>query len=161
MKGIKLHPSMDHYEIGVDVLDEVFAIAERRNVLVASHTDASCPAGTFGPVMKVHPEATLILYHAHPGPEAFAVVNSHPNVYIDVSYLAWGKAFQQQALAAVGRDRILFGIDPPLGFPQKDGVYGLHYRDAAREVAEFYDNDPEVVEAVLHRNAERMLGLSF
>jgi predicted TIM-barrel fold metal-dependent hydrolase len=159
VRGIKLHPSMDNYDIAPAVLSDVFAVAQRHNVLVASHTDARSPAGKFEPIMARYPDLTFIAYHAYPGPEAFALVNKYPNTYIDTSFTAWGKAFQQEALAAVGKDRILFGIDSPLGFPQKDGVYGLHYRDAAREVAAFYDNDPDVCEAVFSRNAMRILGV--
>jgi predicted TIM-barrel fold metal-dependent hydrolase len=160
VQGVKLHPSMDHYAVDVSLLDGVFTVAEQAGVLVASHTDPQSPAGRFEPLMAKHPDLRFIAYHANPGPEAFALVKSYPNVYIDTSFTAWGKSFQQQALAAVGRDRILFGIDSPLGFPQTDGVYGLHYRDAAQEVAGFYDNDPAVCDAVLHGNAERLLGLT-
>jgi predicted TIM-barrel fold metal-dependent hydrolase len=159
VRGIKLHPSADNYDISVATLGGVFDVALRCSVLVASHTDPRSPAGSFEPLMAAHPQLTFIAYHANPGPDAFALVKRYRNVYIDTSFTAWGRQFQQQALKTIGRERILFGIDSPLGFPQKDGVYGLHYRDAAREVAAFYDNDPVVVEAVMFRNAARLLGL--
>jgi len=161
VQGIKLHPSMDRYEVSARELDDVFAVAEGCGVLVASHTDAQSPAGRFRPIMDRRPTLRFIAYHACPGPEAFELVNAFANVYIDTSFTAWGRAFQQQALAAIGKDRILFGIDSPLGFPCANGAYGPHYRDAAREVAEFYDSDSEVCEAVFHRNAARLLNMAF
>jgi len=159
VKGIKLNPSADAYTADMTTLDSVFALANEMGVILVTHTDASSPAGRFGPVLAKHPRTTLILYHACPMDEAFALVKKYHNVYIDVSFTAFNKDLQQAALKQTGRKKIVFGIDSPLGFPQKDGRCLPHYRDAAAEVGAFYGHDKDVVEHVLYRNAMHMLKL--
>ena len=80
-------------------------------------------------------------------------------MYLDVSFTAWGKDFQQKALKAVGKDKILFGIDSPLGFPTDTDSLLPHFRQAAKEVAAFYNFDRETVESVFYKNAIRLLNL--
>jgi predicted TIM-barrel fold metal-dependent hydrolase len=159
VKGIKLNPSADNYKPGLEALDSVFALANETGVIVVTHTDSSTRSGLFGPVLEKYPRTTLILYHACPMDEAFALVNKYRNAYIDVSFTAFNKELQQAALKQIGRKKIVFGIDSPLGFPEKDGRCLPHYRDAAREVGAFYGDDKDVVEHVLYKNAMRILKL--
>lgn len=160
LRGYKLHPSIHHFDVKPELLDGLFALANREHLFIVTHTDnGPSKAGQYRPLLEKYPATKLILYHASPAQEAFALVKAFPNVYVDVSYLAWGKPFQQEALRAVGKEKILYGIDSPLGFQNKDGVLLPHYRDAAAEVAAFYDNDRDVVERVFYRNAARLFEL--
>ena len=158
LRGFKLHPTGAAFDIKPELLDGLFALANREHLIIVTHTDnGRSKAGQYRPLLDKYPDTRLILYHSSPAAEAFELANTFPNVYIDVSFLAWGKTFQQAALRAIGSKKILFGIDSPLAFPMQDGKPGPHYRAAAMEVAAFYDNDREVVQDVFYRNAERLL----
>ena len=56
-------------------------------------------------------------------------------------------------------DRVVFGIDSPIAFPQ-DEVKHLqpHFRQAAGEVADFYNQDPKWLAGIFWKNAESLLG---
>jgi predicted TIM-barrel fold metal-dependent hydrolase len=162
VRGYKLHPSAYKHEITVALLDSLFMLANKYNLLIVTHTDSAwSQASKYKPLLEKYPDTKLILYHAAPAQEAFDLVNKYKNVYIDVSFTAWGKDFQQKALKAVGKDKILFGIDSPLGFPEDSSGLKPHFRQAAKEVAAFYNFDREVVEAVLYKNAAKLLDLNI
>lgn len=162
IRGFKLHPSGMGFKAGLETLNELFALANEYDLLVATHTDISenSQAGLFRPVMDRYPDTKLILYHAFPFDQALDVASTFENVYIDTSYTAWNAEFQRRALRELGKEKILFGIDSPLGFPKDPaGNWLPHYRDAASEVTEFYRNDPDVVAHVMYKNAARLLHL--
>jgi predicted TIM-barrel fold metal-dependent hydrolase len=159
MKGFKLHPAGDGYTVTCDLLEGLFELANERDLMIQSHTEAgACNAAKFAPLLEKFPKTKLVLVHGFPAEEAFKVVNAFENVYIDNSYTAWGQAYQQAALKAVGKKKLLFGIDSPEGFPSQGGRLLPHFRDAASEVAAFYGNDRDVVEHVFYKNALRLLG---
>ena len=162
LKGFKLHPDGDHYRASLDVLGPLFELANRYGLMIQSHTSdqsGNCNAGLFAPIMQAYPKTTFIAIHGCPAEEAFALVNAFANVYIDTSYTAWGAGYQKRALVAAGQQRIVMGLDSPLGFPSKDGKVEPHFRDAIREICGFYDDDPDVAECVMYGNARRILGL--
>jgi predicted TIM-barrel fold metal-dependent hydrolase len=159
IKGFKIHPAWDGYTAEVDLLEGLWALANERNLMIETHTEpGSCNAGRFKPLMQAFPQTKLILIHGCPGYEAFDVVNSFPNVFIDTSFTAWGRDYQAAALKAVGKTKIMMGLDSPLGFPYtKQGKPLPHFRQAIGEIAGFYDNDPDVVEHVMYKNARGLL----
>ncbi len=162
IRGFKLHPSGMDFRVGLETLDWLFALANQYDLRVLSHTDSSenSQAGLFRPLMERYPQTQLILAHAFPFEQALDVASSFDRVYIDTSYTAWNADFQKQALRVLGKEKILFGIDSPIGFKKDEGgKYLPHYREAAAEVAAFYDNDPDVVDFVLFKNAARLLKL--
>ena len=162
VKGVKLHPSMDGYVAGMGTLERVFAAANERDFVIVTHTDETAPsrAGNFAQLLEKYPQTKLVLYHAWPLDEAVELIKAFANVYMDTSYTAFGPAVQRKALEAVGREKILFGIDSPLGFPVREGAYLPHWRDVVeKELAEWYGQEAEVIESVVWRNAVRLLGL--
>lgn len=163
VKGIKLHPNVDHYLVSSELLDSVFWLVNKKDILLVSHTSDTkwSKAEMFAPLMQKYPNTKFILYHATPLDDCIKLVNKYSNVFIDVSYTAWGKEIQQKALAEMGKEKILFGIDSPLGFKTENDKFLPHYRDAAREVAGFYDFDRDVVEHVLYKNAAKLLGVNI
>jgi predicted TIM-barrel fold metal-dependent hydrolase len=162
VRGFKLHPTSYKHEISVALLDSLFMLANKYNLLIVTHTDTAwSQASKYKPLMEKYPDTKLILYHVAPAKEAFELVNTYKNVYLDVSFTAWGKDFQQKALKAVGKDKILFGIDSPLGFPADSINLKPHFRQAAKEVAAFYDFDREVIEAIFYKNAAKLLNIKI
>ena len=159
IKAIKIHPSIDGFEISVDLLKPLFEYANKHNLVIVTHTDNKAKSSYFISLMELYPQTKLVLYHASPWQEALDLISSYPNVYMDMSYLAWDKEFQQKAVKTVGKERILFGIDSPLGFKTKDGELQPHYREAAIEVADFYNNDKDIIEHIFYKNAEKLFGI--
>lgn len=160
IKAIKIHPSMDSFEISIDLLKPLFNYANENDLVIVTHTDNKAKSSFFNPLMELYPQTKLVLYHASPWQEALDLISLYPNVYMDMSYLAWNKEFQQMAVKTVGKEKILFGIDSPIGFKTEKGKLLPHYREAAIEIADFYDNDKDVVEHIFYKNAERLFNLN-
>jgi predicted TIM-barrel fold metal-dependent hydrolase len=161
VKGFKLHPDIDRYDVTFDALEGVFALANERRMMIQAHTGGGgCNAARFAPLLAAHPETTLVLLHGHPADEAWALARSFPNVYVDLSATAWGKDYQSRAVRAVGKTRIVMGLDSPEGFPTHRGRVLPHFRDAMRQIASFYDHDADILEHVFYENGRRMLGLA-
>jgi predicted TIM-barrel fold metal-dependent hydrolase len=162
VKGVKLFPKRETYPVSTAMLKDIFACAVEHDLVVVSHTESGgAEAGRFRDLMRLFPQAKLILYHAHPAEEAFAVVNANEHVFVDTSAHAWGRDTQSRALREIGKERIVYGIDSPYGFPVDHGVVQPHYRCAAKDLASFYDNDDDVIEHVLWKNASALFGLNF
>jgi predicted TIM-barrel fold metal-dependent hydrolase len=160
VKGFKIHPENDGFPVKFDLLAGLFALANERECIIQTHTGSRSNAALFKPLLKAFPKTKLILLHGYPAEEAFDLVNSFSNVYIDTSASAWGKRYQSKALKAIGKEKIMMGLDSPLGFHRKNGMILPHFRDAIREIASFYDNDADVLEDVLYKNAAKLLGIS-
>lgn len=163
LKGIKLFPPKN-YVVIVDLLSPIFEFANKHNLLIETHTEQFekgpnllCNAAKFKPLMEKFPKTKLILLHGLPVEETFDIINSFENVYVDTSWKAWGREFAKKALASIGADKVLMGLDSPAGFPHKDGAIMPHFRDAIKGIAEYYGK-PEDVEKVLYKNAEKLLG---
>jgi predicted TIM-barrel fold metal-dependent hydrolase len=162
VKGFKLHPPAGRYRVSYDLLAGLFELANTKGLMIQSHTEKeSCNAALFQPLMEKFPQTTLLLIHGYPAEETFALVNAYPHVYVDNSYTAWGEKYQRAALKAVGKRKIVYGIDSPEGFPSEGGRLRPHYRQAAREIAAFYRQDPDVISHVFYRNAQRILKMEF
>ena len=95
------------------------------------------PLADFVALVRAYPETNFILAHwggMLPLVDASAGAASLPNVYYDTaaSPLLYGAEIWDNAMPAIGRERILFGSDYPLHlYPRLDETPGL-----ARLVAE-------------------------
>ena len=162
VKGIKIHPAFDGYTACMAVLDDLFASACKHDYVIATHTMAgkTSNAGFFRPVLEKYPQTKLILYHATPLDIALPILKEYPNVYMDISAGAFGCDVMLKALDVVGKEKILFGIDSPLGFTIADGQYQRHFRDVVeKEIALWVDFDEEILRHVLYLNAVKLFGL--
>lgn len=164
VKGIKIHPA-GKYPVTYDLLAPLFEFANEHDLLVQSHTmapgagDDWCSCRLFRPLMERFPKTRLLLVHGAPPEQAFEMVNSFDNVYIDTSYTAWGADYAQLVRKSCRPDRVVFGIDSPVAFPKDENKrLQPHFRQAASEVAAFYDNDPRWVAGIFWKNAESLLG---
>lgn len=164
IRGLKFHPA-GKYRITPELFTPLFAFANDHSLMIQCHTMAPdqandwCSAGLFRPLLEQFPATKLVLVHGTPAEEAFALMQAFEHVYVDVSYTAWGRPYAQKAMRLARRDRILFGIDSPVGFPKNAaGEVQPHFRAAAREVAGFYDHDPAWLDGIFWRNAEGLLG---
>jgi predicted TIM-barrel fold metal-dependent hydrolase len=164
VKGLKIHPA-GKYQVTYDLLAPLFEFANEHDLMVQSHTMAAgdgndwCSCHLFRPLMNKFPKTRLLLVHGAPPEEAFEMVHAFDHIYIDTSYTAWGAEYAKLVQKSCRPDRVVFGIDSPVAFP-KDAAGHLqpHFRQAASEVAAFYDNDPKWAAGIFWRNAESLLG---
>ena len=160
IKGFKFHPSFHGFKVSVETCEYIFQLANEYNIIINTHTDISENSNSenFRPLLEKYPKTKLILSHAFPFDSALDLASKFENVYIDTSYTAWNKEFQQRALKILGKEKILYGIDSPIGFKKDEkGEFLPHYREAAYEVAEFYNYDENVIPYIMYKNAEKIL----
>lgn len=163
VRGVKLHPSMDGYKAGVDGLEPLFASAQEHGFLVVTHTDASeySHCDNFRPLLKKYPNVCLGLYHSWPLEAALSLLKDYPQTWVDTSFTACDGVVQRRIVEAVGKERVLMGLDAPLGFPLLEDGFAPHYRAFMREdLCAWFDEDRAIIEAIAFRNARRLLGIS-
>ena len=170
LRGLKLHPSAQHFSPGDAAILPVFEAASSRGLICLFHTGyTGLGAGMRGGggienqfANPIHLDTLaarlpdLQIVAAHPSwpwqAEAIAVAQHKPNVWLELS--GWSPRYMEpQLLEAVRRqfqDRTLFGTDYPFITPQQ-------WISAWRGL----DPEPgtELTRKVLHDNAARLLGL--
>jgi len=73
-------------------------------------------------------------------------------VYVDNSYTAWGEKYQQAALKAIGKRKILYGIDSPKGSPLKEAACAALSAGSQGDRC-LLSMDLDVISHVFYRNA--------
>lgn len=156
-KGIKIHPDIQGFQIDAPhVLDMISAIAGRLPLLI--HTgdyryDNSGPA-RMTHVMELFPDLVAICAHLGGYSEwenaAASPLPSNPHVYVDSSssLFAVSPARAAEIIRTYGVEKVMFGTDYPMWCPYEE----LERIDALPLTA-------EEKEMILHKNAERLLGL--
>jgi hypothetical protein len=172
-KGLKISP---HYQI-FDPMDPracaIYAKAERWGIPIAFH-QATSPMRT-GPLRYAHPMALdevataypdlkiIIAHLGHPWEaDTIVLIRKHPNVYTDISaqfYRPW-QFYNSLVLCReyAQMDKVFFGTDYPVTTPQET-------LDALRAINDMVEGTRlpriplEEVEAIIHRDALKMLGL--
>ncbi|MFT4280981.1 amidohydrolase family protein [Microbacterium sp.] len=115
-------------------------------------------------IARRHPELRLILAHmGHPYEgECIAVIRKHPHVYADISTLHY-RPFQLWHTLMLVQEygvwhKLLFGSDFPFTTVD-DTIAGLH-RIAGVQAPGFASLAAEEIDALIHRDALTLLGLS-
>lgn len=114
-KGIKIHPTLDHYQVTRAALDEVFSVAAEHDWPILTHTDADgtlASANQYVDLIAAYPTVPLIL--AHLRLEAIPLAKRHDNVYLDSTYVSAVRV--ELGVDAVGASKILYGSDACEGF---------------------------------------------
>ncbi len=174
-RGIKLYPTMAHFDITDARFAEFFERAQRYQLVVLSHFGASpFPKSILkyshpllvDELANRYPELRFIIAHlGHPWQRDTAiVVRKHRHVFADVSGL-WHRPWEGfNALLTCMEwgvtDKLLFGSDYPIWTPQ----FSLERLTAIPQ--QF--NHPglprvpgEVIDAIIHRNAFELLGMDL
>ena len=167
LRGLKLHPSAQHFSPGDETFLPVFAAASDQGLVCLFHTGyTGLGSGVHGGggVMNhfanpMHLDTLaarlpdLQIVAAHPSwpwqDEAIAAAQHKPNIWIELS--GWSpRRIDPTLITAVKRqfqDRTLFGTDYPFITPEK-------WITAWQTL----DPDPSLTKKVLHDNAVRLLG---
>jgi uncharacterized protein len=174
-KGIKLYPTMAHFDINDGRFSEFFERAQRYRLVVLSHFGASpFPKSILKyshPLLVDElatrwPELKIIIAHlGHPWQRDTAiVVRKHRNVFADVSGL-WHRPWEGfNALATCIEwgitGKLLFGSDYPIWTPQfaLDNLRAVSQKFQGPSVPRIPE---EVVEGIIRRNAFELLGIDI
>ena len=152
--GVKLHPSMHNYPLDGENYAPVFAWAEATGRPILSHTwgrDPNCGPANVRAVAERYPRATLLVGHSCSGQfsEAMALAREFPHLYLDLCGIAEHGGLIEKLVAEVGSEKITFGTDLPWFDP--------HYPIACLLWSHGLTDDNR--HNILHRNAERLLGI--
>lgn len=172
-KGIKLYPTMAHFDINEARFCEFFERAEKLGLVVLSHFGASpFPKSVLkyshpllvDDLASRFPELKFIIAHlGHPWQRDTAiVVRKHRNVFADVSGL-WHRPWEgfNALLTAIEWgivDKLLFGSDYPIWTPQFsiEKLRSLPQQFNGPGVPRITE---EIIDGIIHRNALELLGI--
>ena len=159
--GIKIHPTLDHYAVTPEALDEVFSCAQEHAWPILTHADSDgspMSASKYEPLILSYPDVTLIL--AHLRLEAIPLAKRYDNVWVDTTYVDAMRV--ELGVDALGPSKILFGSDACEGFdvghptarerpPRSYAGILAGYRE--RGISE------AVMEQICYTNAKNLFGL--
>ncbi|MBR2256664.1 MAG: amidohydrolase [Blautia sp.] len=158
LKGVKLHPDIQHFYVDELNAMRIFEMCEERGLPICVHTgdyryDYSNPVRV-ARVLRAFPKLKFI--GAHFGgwsvwEEAKRLLADFPNLIVDSSssfpWLTSGQA--KDLIYAYGPERVMFGTDYPLWHQEPDIGFLLKL-----ELPE------EDYERIFHRNMEELFGLA-
>lgn len=149
MRGIKLHPDFQRFNIDEAGMLEVYAACMRRGMVVLFHTgddrtDFSSPR-RLARVLEKLPDFVCIAAHLggyREWADARAVLQG-TNVYIDTSSSLFAVSAEdaRRSIAHFGVDKTLFGTDFPMWTPKEEleRFFALGYGEAENRKM-LYDN---------------------
>lgn len=163
IKGIKLHPEYQSFDIDCDDAIEIYKQCARLSLIVQFHsgrdeaytTPIHTGAERINKICSLCPETTFIAAHFggyDTWHEIAQKLEYHDNLYLDSSMTQTCQkidvADAMCILEKIGTDHVLLGSDSPWEKPC----------DSVNAIKEL-DLSTEQKEQILHKNAERLLGL--
>lgn len=145
--GAKIHCEYSHQPTAGPKMRALFAEIARRGRPVKIHNDGPGWAEAIRDLAQAHPQLAIIIAHGGP-PGTGRIVADAPNVYLEFCSSAPIRGVIQDALEAIGPERLLFGTDQDLLHP--GFVLGTYY-DAGLT--------PEQEQMIMYTNARRLFGL--
>jgi predicted TIM-barrel fold metal-dependent hydrolase len=173
LRGIKLLPMYAGFRPDDDLLDPLWIYAARHRLPVLLHTGTTfvsqAPLEFTLPrhldrVAARWPEVKIIMAHlGHPYEgECVAVIRKHPNVYADLSALHYRPFQLFHSLMLVQEygvwHKVLFGSDYPFTTVQAS-IDALRSLNRMVEGTALPRLDTQAIEALIHRDSLRLLGL--
>jgi predicted TIM-barrel fold metal-dependent hydrolase len=173
-RGVKLLPMYAGFRPDESRLDPFWEYASRNKLPVLLHTgttfvaqaplDCTLPRHLDAVAIR-YPDVKIIMAHlGHPYEgECIVTARKHPNVYADVSALHYRPFQLYHSLMLVQEygvwNKILFGTDYPFTTVNAsiDGIRGLNRMLEGTALPRL---DPAAIEAMIHRDALTLLGLS-
>jgi len=151
--GLKLLPDYHKVPISAEPYRRALEFADERGLLVLSHTWGGSNCDGEAEVRRVaerYPNLRLLMGHSlndhwH---EAAAIVRDYPNTYAELTSIPGRRGVLELLCEEAGSDRILYGTDIPW-FDEHQGVGSLLSADITEDD----------IHNILHRNAEKLLGL--
>ncbi len=160
--GIKIHPARYRYKMDSfpAILRGVFEVARAHRLPIVTHTDEQySPPKNFLPLIEEFRDVTLVLYHSYPMIDSISIAATHPNVYLDNSWIADNPEFVLVAVRALGSERVLYGTDAPVSFewnPTQPLPHGKLFFARSIDYVSTLPLTQKEKEDVFFRNAERV-----
>ncbi len=159
LKGIKMHPDIQKFAVDDDRMKKIYSLASKSNIPVLLHTgdnryDYSNPNRLI-PVLKEFPNLTFI--GAHFGgytlwEEAAKQLKDIPNLYVDCSssFAVIGKDRGKKLIEMYTPDKVLFGSDYPMYYPENDleTIFSMGFSSSE-------------LKKILSENAKKVYGLNI
>jgi len=152
--GFKFWPS--YYQYAIDGPNNRLALeyANRRRMPCLVHTwgnNSHCGPDNVRVVAERYPDIPLFAAHSFSGQwdEAIRIATDFPNLFLDLTGVTQHNGLVEMFVSGAGSENIVFGTDSPW--------FGPYYPLGCVLLARITDEDRH---NILHRNAERMLGLS-
>jgi uncharacterized protein len=173
LRGIKLMPMYAGFSPHERRTDPLWTYAQEHRLPVLLHTGTTLVAQAplehtlprhLDDVAIRFPDVKIVLAHlGHPYEgECVAVIRKHPNVYADISALHYRPFQLYHSLMLVQEygvwDKVLFGSDYPFT-TVNDSIAGLRSLNGMLEGTKLPRLDEKQIEAMIHRDSLRLLGL--
>ena len=173
LRGIKLLPMYAGFSPDESRLDPLWRYASKHGLPVLLHTGTTFVAQApleytlprkIDPVATRWPGVKIIMAHlGHPYEgECIVVIRKHPNVYADVSALHYRPFQLYHSLMLVQEygvwDKVLFGTDFPFT-TVNDSISGIRNLNEMTEGTRLPRLDEKQIEALIHRDSLKILGL--
>ena len=173
LRGIKLLPMYAGFSPDESRLDPLWKYASKHQLPVLLHTGTTFVAQApleytlprkLDPVSTRFPDVKIIMAHlGHPYEgECIATFRKHPNVYADVSALHYRPFQLYHSLILVQEygvwHKVLFGTDFPFT-TVNDSIEGIRKLNDMLEGTRLPRLDEEQIEAMIHRDSLKILGL--
>ncbi len=174
LRGIKLMPMYAGFRPDEERLDPLWNFAAKHQLPVLLHTGTTFISQAMleytlprhlDRVAARWPEVKIIMAHlGHPYEgECVAVIRKHPNVYADISALHYRPFQLYHSLMLVQEygvwHKLLFGSDYPFT-TVRASIDGLHTLNRQVEGTSLPRLDGQAIEALIHRDSLRILGLA-
>jgi predicted TIM-barrel fold metal-dependent hydrolase len=173
LRGIKLMPMYAGFSPHERRIDLLWSYAREHGLPVLLHTGTTFVAQAalehtlprhLDDVAIRFPDVKIVLAHlGHPYEgECVAVIRKHPNVYADISALHYRPFQLYHSLMLVQEygvwDKVLFGSDYPFTTVNAS-IAGLRNLNGMLEGTKLPRLDEKQIEAMIHRDSLRLLGL--
>jgi predicted TIM-barrel fold metal-dependent hydrolase len=157
---IKLHPAMQRFYPDAPEAMEIYAECGRLGVAVFFHAGRAgiepermhpyTMMRNYEPMLERFPEVDFVFGHggARDVDDAVALAARYPNVWMDVH--GQGVTVLSEMIDRLGGERLLYGTDWPF----------YHLAATLAKVLIVTEGRPELRDAILRGNAERLLGLT-
>lgn len=121
--GLKLLPDYHRTNLNSEVYEPVFQLANRKKMLVLSHTwgismnGESCnSADKIADILEKYPDITFLMGHSIQGQtdEAIEIANTFPNAYLDLCDTCRLNGMVEKMVRRAGSEKVVFGTDAPM-----------------------------------------------
>lgn len=151
--GFKMLADYHGYPLTDDRYRPAWEKADADRLLVLIHTWGGSGLDGSAVVRRVaekHPRARILLGHSCHGEwdQAIQLIKDFPNLYLELTAVLDERGILERFVAEAGSERVIYGTDFPW--------FNHHYYIGAVLGADMTDKDRH---NILHRNAERLLGL--
>ena len=159
MRGIKLHPEIDHFMLDERILGPIFDKARDYRVPVIFHSGntANTDPLIIGHLAAQYPQVPVILGHMgliDATRKAALAASKVTNLYLETSVVSWMSHHFVPAVMKVGYEKVLYGSDHPYN------PFQMEINKLVKYAIPYTGWTAKELKAILGGNLKRILGES-